>query len=65
MAMDCERPLLLKVEETAALLNVSRTRVYSLLRDGSLKSVKVGGRRLVPREAIEAFINELLESVEF
>ena len=57
-----EQPLLLKVEETALLLNVSRTRIYYLLRDGSLKSVKVGGRRLIPRQAIESFVLGLMDA---
>lgn len=55
-----EAPLLCTVEETAHLLNISRTAVYSQLRSGALRSVKVGGRRLIPRQAISNFVNDLL-----
>ena len=55
-----EPPLLCTVEETARLLNVSRTAVYSQLRMGSLRSVKVGGRRLIPRHILEKFVEDLL-----
>lgn len=54
-------PLLCTVEETARLLNISRTAVYSQLRLGSLRSVKVGGRRLIPRHILDDFIHDLLE----
>lgn len=57
-----EAPLLCTVEETARLLNVSRTAVYSQLRSGGIRSVKVGGRRLIPRHLIDEFIQDLLEA---
>ena len=54
-------PLLLSVEEAARLLGIGRTVAYRLLSQGELRSVKVGGRRLIPRVAVEIFIAELLE----
>lgn len=39
--------LLLTVEETAAELRIARRRVYEMIKDGDLKSVKIGKSRRV------------------
>jgi excisionase family DNA binding protein len=49
-------PRLLSIHQAAHELGVCRTVVYELLRDGKIKSVKIGRRRLVPCGAVEAFI---------
>jgi excisionase family DNA binding protein len=36
--------------------------LYSLLRDGSLRSVTIGTRRLVPHSELEAYVARLLEA---
>jgi len=51
-----ENALLLSVEQCAEMLGVGRTFVYALLAKGRLESLKLGKRRLIPREALEAFI---------
>ena len=56
-----EAPRLLCVEDAARLLNVGRAAVYDLIRSRRLRTVKIGARRLVPREAIEEAIALLLE----
>lgn len=43
--------------EAAALLRVSVATVKRLLRSGELSSITIGDRRLIPVEAMEAFIN--------
>jgi excisionase family DNA binding protein len=45
--------------ETADMLRVCRTTVYGLIRDGELRSVNIGRRRLIPATAIEAYIESL------
>src|SRR5687768_11820786 len=48
-----EQPLLLTVEQAAALLNLSRTRVYGMLARGELESLAITpGCRRVPRQAV-------------
>jgi hypothetical protein len=42
--------------ETAALIGVSVSHVYVLIERGDLQTVKVAGRRIVPRWAIEALL---------
>jgi excisionase family DNA binding protein len=46
------------VKEAAELIGVSRSMLYLLMKNGALRTVKLGGRRLVPRDAIEALLAE-------
>jgi excisionase family DNA binding protein len=43
---------LLTVEEAAIWLRVSRWTVYSLIRANQLRTIKIGRRRLVTRDAL-------------
>jgi len=52
--------LLLKPEEAAEVLGVGRSTVYELMRAGTLRSVLIGRSRRVPREAVEAFVDNLV-----
>jgi len=45
-----------QVNEAVATYRLSRSTLYKLMGAGKLRSVKVGGRRLIPVEAIEALI---------
>lgn len=49
---------LLSVSEARAVLRISESGMYRLLRRRELPSVKVGGRTLIERAAIRAFIAE-------
>lgn len=51
--------LVYSVNEAAELLSVGRTMVYDLIRDGRLRSLKVGHRRLIAREDLEAFVRSI------
>jgi excisionase family DNA binding protein len=50
---------LLSIRQAARELGICRTIVYELIRDAKIKSVKIGRRRLICRDAIEAFIASL------
>jgi excisionase family DNA binding protein len=50
--------LTLSVPETAALLGISRALAYQLVARGELPSLRLGGRILVPRQALERLIAE-------
>lgn len=52
---------LYSVAETAAQTDLSRAQTYIEIREGRLRSVKVGRRRLVPAEAIDAWLAALDE----
>ena len=45
-------PLFFSVDEAAATLGLGRTSTYALINDGTLKSRKVGRRRLVWAESV-------------
>lgn len=45
---------MLSVQEAAGELGISRSLIYELFSSGALRSVKIGRRRLVPREVISA-----------
>ena len=52
---------LLKVEEAAEHLNVSRWTVYRLIKERELTSVKVRNGRRVPMQSIRAYVAGLIE----
>ena len=47
---------LLTIPEAAARLRVSRSTLYRLLQAHEIETVRIIGRRLVPADAVEAFI---------
>lgn len=53
-------PLLLRVDEAAEALALSRTKVYELMASGELESVKVGRSRRVPRSALDSLVHMYL-----
>ena len=46
----------LRVNEAAAQYGMSRSTIYKIMAEGTLRTVKIGGRRLIPRDALEALI---------
>ena len=54
--MMVDRPTL-SVAETAELLGISRWLVQQCVRDGSLPSVRVGRRILIPRARLDAWLS--------
>lgn len=53
------QPLLYTVVEAAQALRISRARLYELMGEGRLKSLKLGQRRLISRKALHEFVAEL------
>jgi excisionase family DNA binding protein len=52
-------PLLVSVREAGELLGIGRSLAYELVAVGRLETVHIGRRVLVPRSAVERFIEEL------
>ncbi|RSM93972.1 hypothetical protein DMB42_51950 [Nonomuraea sp. WAC 01424] len=52
-------PLFYRPKDAAALLGMSRTAVFRLIKSGELQSIKDDGYRLVPRWALIEFARAL------
>lgn len=52
-------PLLFTAEEAAQCLRVGRHRVFDLIREGALRSVKVGNSRRISARALADFVASL------
>lgn len=55
-ADDLQR-LAYSVAQAAKLSNISRSKLYELIKSGTLRSVKIAGRRLVTRSALLELLN--------
>ena len=49
----------LRIPEAAYVSGLSRSTLYALMGEGKLRSVKVGGRRLILRTDLEAYFAQL------
>lgn len=52
--------VLLTVEDAAARLSISRTRMYALLKTGDVTSVQLGRLRRIPASELDAFTAHLV-----
>lgn len=52
-------PRLVSIPDAAGMVAVSRSRVYELMAQGELESVKIGTRRLVVVSSIDAYVDRL------
>ena len=59
-------PLLLRPAEVAALLSTSRSRVYELIADGSIHTVRLGpsGSHRITRTELDRFISALSDKTD-
>ena len=57
-------PLAMSPSQAAARLGIGRTFIYELINDGSLKSIKIGSRRLITLDAIRALLASREAAVE-
>jgi len=56
-------PVLLRPLQAARMLSVSRSRVYEMLRSGSLPAVRLDGRTWrIPRAALEKLAADAMQS---
>ncbi|GBE23055.1 MAG TPA: DNA-binding protein [Actinobacteria bacterium] len=56
--------LLLTPEEAATVLSIGRSKVYELIGDGRLASVRIDTSRRVSARALAEFVNRLQEQHE-
>ena len=51
-----DMPLTLRIEDLMSILSIGRNTAYDLVREGKIRSVKVGRQIRIPREALLAFL---------
>jgi excisionase family DNA binding protein len=51
-----EEKLALRIKEAVAVSGLSRSTIYKLVGEKKLRAVKVGGRRLILREDLQALL---------
>lgn len=51
---------LLTLKQAQTWTNLGHTKMYEMLRRGEIPSIKVGRKRLIPREGLEAWLAERL-----
>lgn len=54
------KPLLMKISDAQRELNLGKTMIYALLREGRLDGLKIGYARRITRESCERYIRETL-----
>jgi excisionase family DNA binding protein len=54
-----ESKLLFRIEEAADALSLSRARVYELIQEGRLRTLKIGGSRRVASQDLDDFVERL------
>ena len=57
-------PLTLKVREAAAVLRISKSKVYELARSESFPAVRIGKRVVIPRDKLIQWMNNQVEVSE-
>jgi excisionase family DNA binding protein len=50
-------PIAYSVNDAIRVTSIKRTRLYQLINDGTIETVKVGGRRLVKVDSIKRLVN--------
>ena len=59
MSADEVPPILFTTEEVARLLGIGKCRVYDLIRQRELRSVKVGSSRRISAKAVRDYVEQL------
>ncbi|MDO5698139.1 MAG: helix-turn-helix domain-containing protein [Dermatophilus congolensis] len=59
MSAPAAAPLMHRVPEAAALLNISRSALYELIRSHQVRSVTVGRTRLITHQALTDYVADL------
>lgn len=49
-------PLAYSINEASRATSLGRTRLYQLIADGKLKSIKIGARTLIPASALHKLL---------
>ena len=53
-----ELPLALRVEDLMPILGIGRNTAYELVRSGKIRSIRVGRKIRIPKDAVAAFLSK-------
>ena len=53
-----DAPLAYRVAQFCKALGIGKTKFYELARDGKIKTVVIGGRRLIPADEARRLVRE-------
>ena len=56
-------PLAVPIDQAAALVNLSRAKLYRLVKSGDIPKVKIGRRTLIRIKDLERILEDRLEEV--
>ena len=51
-----EYPDILKIDDIQSMLQIGRNSAYTLLKQGLIKSIKIGKKYIVPKNAVIDFV---------
>ena len=51
-----QEPYAYRVSDAVRMSGLGRTKLYELIKSGELRSIRVGGRRLVPADGLKALL---------
>ena len=54
-----DEPEVMTVMEAAKILRLGKNKTYDLINSGRLSSIKVGGRIIIPKMCVVAFLTDL------
>jgi excisionase family DNA binding protein len=60
---DQRTPLAYSINEAVALLPIGRSSLYNLIGSGELRTVKLGGRRVIPAGELVALLDKFDDSI--
>ena len=56
--MNEDDKLLLSVNDAMYMMSISRRTFYGLINSGQFESLKIGSKRLIPKDSIEKYIRK-------
>ena len=51
-------PMVLRIDDVAAVLNIGRSAAYYLVRSGQIKHLRIGNTSRIPRQEVMKFLGE-------
>lgn len=60
--MFADYPDIIRIEDLQVMLQIGRNSVYTLLKQGLIKSIKIGKKYIIPKSAVIDFVKTACNS---